>query len=97
MSGSGLRIGGTFLIEIFGTINFLEVRPLAAFVGVLLSTSRLHKLDHLRLNGNHEGYVASFEEDIAACPEHQANEQGILQGNGHGIDRSTYTAWRICY
>jgi hypothetical protein len=61
-----------FLIENFGSINFLDVRPLVPF-GVLNSTSRA-LIQASSLNSNNEGYVASLEEDIAACSEHEADE-----------------------
>jgi hypothetical protein len=59
-----------FLIENFGSINFLDVRPLAPF-GVLHSTSPIQAS---LLNSKNEGYVASLEEDIAARSEHEADE-----------------------
>ena len=62
-----------FLIENFGSINFLGVRPLAPF-GVLHSTPRDFANSRILLNSNHEGYVASLEEDNAARSEHEADE-----------------------
>lgn len=46
----------------------------SAFSAFLCSTSEEVATKHPHLSSNHEDYVASLEEDIAARAEHEADE-----------------------